>query len=233
MTRKIVAIHGIGNNKPGWSDSLRAFLDIPESDWIEFNYEDLMDKTWFHRVVVTATKVYLSHTYGPEAAALGAGTEDYFNDLVSYFVMNGTRLEIAVRLKEILRAHPDAIILAHSLGSVVAYETLKNFDLSAHTLITMGSPLSKHLVKRFLRVQNRERPKLVNWYNVWSLFDPVSGKVEGLGCHRTDQFHIRNTHFLLGYVASQKARIQALYDPGASPPSTPSEMPLGEDSDSL
>jgi hypothetical protein len=32
MARKIVAIHGIGNAEPGWSDLLRIDLDIPEED---------------------------------------------------------------------------------------------------------------------------------------------------------------------------------------------------------
>ena len=212
MARKIVAIHGIGNAEPGWSDLLRVDLDIPQEDWIEFHYDDLMDRSFFNRVVVAATKIYLSHTYGPEAAALAGGAEDYINDIISYFVMNGSRLEIQVRLKGILKENPDAIILAHSLGSVVAYETLKNFDLKAHTLITLGSPLSKFVVKKFLRVPEKTRPNVVNWFNVWSLFDPISGVIDGLGCNKKEQFKIKNTHNLLKYVDSQKERIRQIYN---------------------
>ncbi|MBY0451239.1 MAG: DDHD family phospholipase [Cyanobacteria bacterium] len=212
MARKIVAIHGIGNIEPGWSESLRVDLDIPAEDWIEFHYDDLMDRSFFNRVVVSATKIYLSHTYGPEAAALASGAEDYINDLISYFVMNGTRLEIQVRLKGILRDHPDAIILGHSLGSVIAYETLKNFELKAHTFFTLGSPLSKFLVKKFLKVPEKTRPNVTNWFNIWGTFDPISGRIDGLGCTVKDQFKIKNSHNLLKYVDSQKARILSLYN---------------------
>ncbi len=212
MARKIVAIHGIGNAEPGWSDLLRMDLDIPQEDWIEFCYDDLMDRSFFHRMVVAAAKVWLARTYGPEAAILATGAEGYINDLVSYFVMNGSRLEIQVRLKAILKEHPDSIILGHSLGSIVAYETLKNFDLKAHTLFTLGSPLSKFLVKKFLRVPEKTRPNVIHWFNVWSPFDPISGKIEGLGCNAKDQFKIKNTHNLLKYVDSQKDRIIQIYN---------------------
>lgn len=211
MARKIVAIHGIGSAEPGWSELLRVDLDIPQEDWIEFSYDDLMDRSFFNRVVVAATKIYLSHTYGPEAAALASGAEDYINDLISYFVMNGSRLEIQVRLKGILKQHPDAIILAHSLGTVVAYETLKNFDMKANTLFTFGSPLSKFMVRKFLRVLEKSRPNVKNWFNVWSRFDPISGEIESLGCDKKDQFKIKNSHNLLNYVDSQKERIIQIY----------------------
>jgi hypothetical protein len=212
MARKIVAIHGIGDAQPGWSELPRLDLGIPQEDWIEFCYDDLMDKTLFNRLVVTATRAFLSHSYGPEAAALASGAEDYVNDIINYFVMKGARLEIQVRLKGILEKHPEAIILSHSLGTVVAYETLKNFDLKAHTLFTFGSPLSKFTVKKFLRVPEKSRPNVINWFNVWSPFDPVSGQIEGLGCKKKDQYKIRNSHNLLKYVHSQKSRILKIYN---------------------
>jgi hypothetical protein len=212
MARKIVAVHGIGKTQPGWSDLLRVDLDIPQEDWIEFNYDDLMDRSFFHKVIVGAAKIYLAKTYGPEAAFIVSGAEEHINDLVSYFVMNGSRLEIQVRLKGILKENPEAIILGHSLGSVVAYETLKNFDLKAHTLFTFGSPLSKFTVKKFLRVPEKSRPNVVNWFNIWSRFDPISGPVDGLGCEKKDQFRIKNTHNLLKYVDSQKELIVQIYN---------------------
>lgn len=212
MHRKIIAIHGIGDNQPGWSDSIRQALDIPKEAWIEFNYEDLMAQSFFNKVVVSATRIYLSHTYGPEAAALGTEAEDSLNDIITYFMMNGTRLEIQLRLKELLQEHPDAIILSHSLGSVVAYETLKNFRCPVYALFTLGSPLSKKMVQGFLKVPDKQRPAVNFWFNVWSFFDPVSGKINNLGCAPTDQIHIKNTHILLNYINSQKERILRLFN---------------------
>lgn len=216
MARKIVAIHGIGDNKPGWSEPMRLNLDIPKEDWIEFNYEDLMDRSFFHKVVVTGTKIYLTHTYGPEASVMAEVAEDYINDIISYFVMNGTRLEIQVRLKGLLKENPDAVLIGHSLGSVVAYETLKNFDVRVHSMFTFGSPLSKGLVRKFLRIPNQNRPDLINWINVWSMLDPVSGKINNLGCLPADQVHIHNSHALLPYANSQVEKIRKFYLDGMS-----------------
>src|SRR5689334_2111483 len=109
MARKIVAIHGIGNAQPGWSELLRLDLDIPKKDWIEFCYDDLMDNSFFNQVIVAATKLYLSHTYGPEVAALASGAEDYIDDIIAYFLLKNTRLAIQVRLKGILSENPDTI----------------------------------------------------------------------------------------------------------------------------
>lgn len=212
MTRKVVAIHGIGNAQPGWSELLRLDLNIPKEDWIEFCYDDLMDCSLFNRMVVAASKIYLQRTYGPEAAALVNGVEEYINDIITYFVMSRSRQEIQLRLKDILQENPDAIILSHSLGTIVAYEALQNFDLKAHTFICLGSPLSKFIVRKFLKVYRKARPKLINWFNVWSLLDPVSGKIEDLSCAQKDQFRIRNSHNLLKYVHSQKTRILQIYN---------------------
>lgn len=211
MARKIVAIHGIGNAQPGWSESLRLALDIPSKDWIEFYYDDLMDRSFFNRLVVKATRIYLSHAYGPEATTLANGMAEYVNDIISYFMTRDSRLGIQLRLKGLLRENPDVIILSHSLGTVVAYETLKNFGLKTHTLFTFGSPLSKGLVQKFLQVPDISRPQVMNWFNIWSLFDPISGKIEKLGCQAKDQYRIRNTHDFLNYVHTQKKRILGVY----------------------
>lgn len=211
MVRKFVAIHGIGDAQPRWSESLRLALDIPSEDWIEFYYDDLMDRSVLNQLVVKVTRIYLNYAYGPEVVTLVNDMEEYVNDIISYFLARDSRLEIQLRLKAILKANPDAIILAHSLGSVVAYETLKNFNLKAHTLFTFGSPLSKRLVQKFLQVTDTSRPQLENWFNIWSLLDPVSGKIQKLGCYAKDQYRIRNTHNLLNYIYTQKKRILGIY----------------------
>lgn len=211
MARKIVAIHGIGNTKPGWSEFLRLELEIPQENWIEFHYDDLLDRSSFNRLVVSAIRVLLTRIAGRDAADLASAPKDYINDIVSYFMLKRTRKAIQERLAKELQANPDAIILAHSLGTVVTYETFKNFDLTAHTLFTFGSPLSKKLLKRFLRVPDFKRPRVKDWFNVWGMFDPIGGKVTGLGCKVKDQYRIHNAHDLLVYVYSQKQRILSVY----------------------
>lgn len=211
MTRKIVAIHGIGNSQPGWSEFLRLELDIPSQDWIEFYYEDLMDRSIFNQAVVWFSRMLVTRIASNEVAGLTAISKDYLNDIVTYFLLSRSRKTIQLRLKYILEAHPDAIILAHSLGSVIAYESLKCFALKAHTLFTLGSPLSKDLVKRLLHVPDFKRPKVTYWFNIWGRFDPIGGRIRGLGCKAKEQSEIPNAHDLLVYVHSQKERILILY----------------------
>lgn len=211
MARKIVAIHGIGDTQPGWSESLRLDLKIPQEDWIEFYYDDLMDRSVWNRMMVATTRIYLTRTYGPEAATLANEAEEYINDLIAYFLISNARFAIQTRLKSILTENPDTLILAHSLGTVVAYETLQNFDLKAHTFFCLGSPLSKRIVRQFLKVPEKKRPHVTNWFNIWSPFDPISGQIQDLGCQKKDQFRITNSHNLLNYVRSQKKRILQSY----------------------
>lgn len=211
MVRKIVAIHGIGNAQPGWSEFLRLELGIPKENWLEFYYDDLLDKSIFSKLLISFVRKFLKHLAGPEAAILDSISREYVNDILSYFLQKGMRAAIQSRLSKVLESNPDAIILSHSLGTVVVYETLKNFRLKAHTLFTFGSPLSKDLVKRFLQVPDFRRPKVVDWINVWGRFDPIGGKVTGLGCKVKDQIRINNAHDLFVYVHSQKQMILALY----------------------
>jgi hypothetical protein len=224
MARKIVAIHGIGNAQPGWSENLRLELGIPKVDWIEFCYDDLMDRSLFNRLTVMATRLYLGQSGYLPFIPLATGLEDYLNDIITYFLMRSSRLKIQVRLKTVLAQNPDAMLLAHSLGSVVAYETLQNFSLSAFALLTLGSPLSKEIVQRCLRVPEKCRPLVTHWFNVWSPYDPISGPIDELGCAPQDQYAIKCSHDLWKYTASQKKRILALYEAGDPSIATSSQI---------
>ncbi|MGG2319942.1 hypothetical protein, partial [Salmonella enterica] len=72
--------------------------------------------------------------------------------------------------------------------------------------------LSKFIVKKFLRVPEKSRPNVINWFNIWSQFDPISGPIEDLGCEKKDQIKIKNSHNLLKYVDSQRERILGIYN---------------------
>ena len=73
------------------------------------------------------------------------------------------------------------VMVGHSLGSVVAFETLAlNPGLSADVLLTAGSPLSMRTVSSRLRVTPEGAgsglPARVNrWVNVYDRRDPVAG----------------------------------------------------------
>lgn len=86
------------------------------------------------------------------------------------------------------------VLIAHSLGSVVAYETLHSHNRPIH-LITVGSPLAcKQQIQQHLKPGTREVPRCVaSWHNFYDKLDPVSS-LGGLRTHFRTAEH--NTEFI-------------------------------------
>ncbi|OBG55768.1 hypothetical protein A5703_07410 [Mycobacterium sp. E188] len=83
---------------------------------------------------------------------------------------------------EVLRAiTPETkVLLGHSLGSVVAYETIAVHSLHMPNLVTVGSPLGiKTVVKRLRKkleiATDTDAPGVVRWTNIFDPADPVAG----------------------------------------------------------
>ncbi len=110
-----------------------------------------------------------------------------FDDFVRYMIWEDTRNEIVTRFNEVviplLRDGRTLNIIAHSWGTVVAYEALRRLDDETFSgrgsnLIVLGSPLSIGPVQRnlFGRIGGGSRPKLVdNFVNVDAGGDIVGG----------------------------------------------------------
>lgn len=205
---KIILLHGIGNHNPGWSQELQAHavLGVPEEDIIEFNYEDLMESNWANRLLIGAARVVASYYATPAAGFAANYVQDHLNDILTYFVVPGVRKKILARMATVLDRHPDAMVIGFSLGSVVAYEAIKNYPGvgGLPVLITIGSPLGSPaldgLVKRFLKVPDKTRPMVSGWFNLYSRLDPISGRISGLGCKQKDQFKVQATHNMRRYL---------------------------------
>lgn len=74
---------------------------------------------------------------------------------------------------------PDTeLVLAHSLGSVVAYEVLRDSSDSVPLLVTLGSPLGLPSVLKRVRADagtgRASRPNVGRWVNFAAADDPVS-----------------------------------------------------------
>ena len=70
-------------------------------------------------------------------------------------------------------------MLGHSLGSVVAYETVALDDLPLDALVTAGSPLAIKTVRRRLRAEvtvgaGSGAGSVPRWVNVFDPADPVA-----------------------------------------------------------
>jgi hypothetical protein len=104
----------------------------------------------------------------------------FIADTAAYFFAPGMRGQIQQRLlDEIIAAggHPVTLV-AHSQGSIIAYEVLSTLGrerLVLDTLVTIGSPLGLQEVQDFLVPSKLEVPRLVpSWHNYADPMDPVA-----------------------------------------------------------
>jgi metacaspase-1 len=100
--------------------------------------------------------------------------DEFIGDFVRYLVSRSVRSAVKERFKERLRpivaASPGIAVVAHSWGTVVAYDSLLDLSgelpaLQVGDLFTLGSPL--WMVRRFLEDSSGRKPPAVEaWINV-------------------------------------------------------------------
>lgn len=106
--------------------------------------------------------------------------ENFVSETAAYFFKEGLREKIKSRLIDQLRIRPDqsVTIVAHSQGSVIAYEvlsTLTKGTASIDALVTIGSPLGIREVQDFLVPDTLKIPAVVSrWVNFADPLDLVS-----------------------------------------------------------
>jgi len=106
--------------------------------------------------------------------------EAFIVDTAAYFFRDGLRARIRKRLADQLQLPKDqpVTIVAHSHGSIVAYEVLSAMAedaLALDALVTIGSPLGIREVQDFLEPGSLEIPPVVTrWANFADLLDPVA-----------------------------------------------------------
>jgi subtilisin family serine protease len=104
----------------------------------------------------------------------------FIADTAAYFFAPGLRGRIQQRLLDEIAAagHQPVTLVAHSQGSVIAYEVLSALGkdrLLLDTLVTIGSPLGLQEVQDFLVPSKLEVPRLVpSWRNYADPLDPVA-----------------------------------------------------------
>ncbi len=78
--------------------------------------------------------------------------------------------EVDQRIMQHLQPNENHIIVAHSLGSVIAYNLLHKIrDFRVHTLITLGSPLAYKVIQDKLPIPiSRPRQLKGDWINFYS-----------------------------------------------------------------
>jgi len=92
-----------------------------------------------------------------------------------YLYCNDTTLRDAI--DEVVAASlppGGSIVVAHSLGTVVAYNVLHTTNAKVEHFITIGSPLAINAIKKHLKVRPSRPAGVGNWYNARDRADIVA-----------------------------------------------------------
>lgn len=150
-------------------------------------------------------------------------TEALIQDTAAYFYQPDLRQEMKDRLKRILIPEGGPyVLIAHSQGSIIAFETLKELGKSVDVplLVTIGSPLGIQEVQDNLAPPLRIPPCVRKWMNFADLLDPVAldkglsidfmpaGRIVDIRVVNADSLRIRgfNPHSGPGYLRTGEVR---------------------------
>jgi hypothetical protein len=119
---------------------------------------------------------------------LGVGV----NDLAKYYDSADKRKQMRARLSELLKQHNEErkVLIAHSMGSIIAYDVLRELDnrdmKSIEHFITIGSPLGLPIVTQKIRKefgQTKTPENALRWTNIADPADKVA-----LDCNLSDDY---------------------------------------------
>lgn len=174
-------------------------VTIPEGD--EAIAKGARNWRWVHALLQAADSTPAGHWL------LNAITED----VVAYLTKSAVSRRIDAIVAEELQKGP-CVVVAHSLGSIVAYRTLRALGPRAQCkqLITVGSPLGLQAVREMLVPRPLQHPDNVDaWFNAYDPRDVVSLRPLDASTWdikpRIENFagvenHIENCHNINGYL---------------------------------
>jgi hypothetical protein len=139
----------------------------------------------------------------------------FFREAARYLHTDEVRRASRNTVAATIRTHRPSVVLAHSLGSVVTYETLwHNEDLELDLLVTLGSPLAlPHAL--FPRLDptpvdglGARPPNVRRWVNIADTGDliaiPPGGvplRFTGVAADHTSAIHAFDFHLAANYLA--------------------------------
>lgn len=155
--KRVVYIHGIGEMPPvtplkeSWDKALFG-SSAPFSEfayWSDIAKPELFLMDPLHRAFYNRMEAEMMKRTPVAFSQEGAVewfTQRYVRDVYFYFYNSAYRQHVQSRLEEVLKRGPVDILIAHSLGSVVAFDVLSK-GYECKLLLTMGSPLGLEPVK--------------------------------------------------------------------------------------
>jgi len=106
-------------------------------------------------------------------------TKLFLKDVAAYFYASEEKEAMRTRFRNVLLPQKQPyVVVAHSLGSVIAYDVLKTLEprsgVNVALLLTIGSPLGIAEVQQNI-VHPRQRPESTAcWFNFFDRLDPVA-----------------------------------------------------------
>ncbi|GAA3208398.1 hypothetical protein GCM10020256_04840 [Streptomyces thermocoprophilus] len=134
-------------------------------------------------------------------------------DTDAYTSRPARRRAVRETVAEAVRGSGARVLVAHSLGTVVAYETLHAYpDLELDLLLTLGSPLGLPALMRKLEPEpvdgrGARPPGVRRWVNIADVGDLVAvpprlGDAFPVDVHETTDIGLFDPHTLGGYLSS-------------------------------
>lgn len=157
-------------------------------------------------------KVLDRHVPGVGSAAVALAARDVFN----YLTNPNIRQVIDTGVEQAIPEESDAVIVSHSLGTVVGYNVLRHIsNRKVPLFVTLGSPLALNVIKKKLaQIKPIKFPEIVDeWCNaldkrdVVSLY-PLSNKHFGLKPPIKNKTNVQNNtpnhHGIAGYLSDKE-----------------------------
>lgn len=190
----LIFIHGIGNQNPDWIQEVTKALPLEyQNRCVSFFWADLFNDSPAGKVA--GTLVTLLETFTPALSlikgatpqtAIFAGIQyvavpwlkklfDYSGDVLAY---SSVRQKAFQRLEALIQAQNGPVVLvAHSMGTVLAFEFLQKpsslRDAVQH-FISLGSPLERQPIRAQVLARNAQATQVpCPWLNLWGSLDLV------------------------------------------------------------
>jgi pimeloyl-ACP methyl ester carboxylesterase len=194
----LIFLHGIGNQTPAWFNEVLGALPASLSPrCVPFFWADLFDQSPAGKIAATIIKTLKTFTpvFAPVLAPNGrVNLQSLINASLQYIALpllnqwldksadvlayNSVRQIAYKRLQHlILEQKGNVILVAHSMGSVLAFEFLQEespANVRVIRFISLGSPLDRQPIKRqVLRRTNGKTRLSCDWLNLWGALDLI------------------------------------------------------------
>lgn len=202
--RVILIVHGVQTGDNEGADRREDVRDLIESrapnlpvqfDTQMFSYEDLNDRALnkYKRLAAALVKTPIGNVLAPTLIDLAG---DVVISLANGTTAAKIRARLQARIGEIYDAGHPCYVLAHSLGSIYAFDVFHSlvkddryFDRDSRKtwpvqgLVTIGSPIGLGMFRGRRKVVPKlgDGNKMLRWLNYWDRTDPVvSGEIFGV-----------------------------------------------------